>query len=212
MRAMGLAGLHRRRVHGSTRRDPRRPVYPDRLHRQFVPDAPNRVWVADLTQHRTEEGWLYLATVADAFSRAVVGWAMGERPVAELVVDAVTMAVRRRRPKPGLIHHSEHGAQYTSLPFTRPLEALGIVGSMGSVGDALDNAVAESFYATLQRELLDRQAWTTRQQLRTAIFAYVEGFYNRRRRHSSPGYLSPREYEERWIQVRKVQHRGGVVA
>ncbi|QIA27781.1 IS3 family transposase [Thermaerobacter sp. PB12/4term] len=212
MRAMGLAGVHRRRTRGITLRDPRRPVYPDRLGRQFVPDAPNRVWVADLTQHRTEEGWLYLATVVDAFSRAVVGWAMGNRPVAELVVDAVTMAVRRRRPGPGLIHHSDHGVQYTSLAFTRRLEVLGIAGSMGSVGDALDNAMAESFYATLQRELLDRQAWATRDQLRMAIFEYVEGFYNRRRRHSALGYLSPYEYEERWIQERKAQPQEGVVA
>ncbi|EKP95542.1 transposase [Thermaerobacter subterraneus DSM 13965] len=212
MRAMGLAGVHRRRARGITRRDPRRPVDPDRLHRQFVPDAPNRVWVADLTQHRTEEGWLYLATVVDGFSRAVVGWAMGDRPVAELVVDAVTMAVRRRRPGPGLIHHSDHGAQYTSLAFTRRLEALGIAGSMGSVGDALDNAVAESFYATLQTELLDRQTWASRDQLRMAIFEYVEGFYNRRRRHSALGYLSPDEYEERWKQERKVQPQEGIVA
>ncbi|HEY8341488.1 MAG TPA: IS3 family transposase [Calditerricola sp.] len=212
MRAMGLSGVHRRRPRGITRRDPRRPVYTDRLHRQFVPDAPNRVRVTDLTQHRTEEGWLYLATVVDAFSRAVVGWAMGDRPVAELVVDAVTMAVRRRRPGPGLIHHSDHGAQYTSLAFTRRLEALGIAGSMGSVGDTLDNAVAESFYATLQTELLDRQTWASRDQLRIAIFEYVEGFYNRRRRHSALGYLSPYEYEERWKQERKVQLQEGVVA
>ncbi|WP_207635415.1 IS3 family transposase [Thermaerobacter subterraneus] len=132
--------------------------------------------------------------------------------MAELVVDAVTRAVRRRRPGPGLIHHSDHGVQYTSLAFTRRLETLGIAGSMGSVGDALDNAVAESFYATLQTELLDRQTWTTRDQLRMAIFEYVEGFYNRRRRHSALGYLSPYEYEERWIQERKVQPQEGVVA
>lgn len=105
------------------------------------------MWVANLTQHRTEEGWLYLATVVDAFSRAVVGWAMGDRPIGALVVDAVTMAVRNRRPGPDLIHHSEHGTQYTSLAFTCRLKALGIAGSMGSVGDALNNVVAESFYS-----------------------------------------------------------------
>ena len=213
MRVLGLVGVHRRRRKpGCTRRDSRRPAYPDRLGRRFVADAPNRVWVADLTQHATGEGWLYVAVVLDVFSRMVVGWAMGERPVAGLVVDAVTMAVRRRRPGRGTIHHSDRGAQYTSLVFSRRLEEAGLVGSMGSVGDALDNAVAESFYATLQTELLDRQRWATRRALKTAIFEYIEGFYNRRRRHSALGYLSPQEYEERWVQERKVQHQRGEVA
>jgi putative transposase len=123
---------------------------------------------------------------------------MGERATAELVIDALTMAVWNRRPEPGLVHHSDHGAQYTSLAFSRRLEAAGILGSMGSVGDALDNAVAESFFATLQTELLDRHVWPTRQTLRTAIFEYIEVFYNRRRRHSALGYLTPEEFERRW--------------
>ncbi len=198
MRAAGLMGVHRRRYRGMTRRDPRRPLFPDRVQRDFTPPEPNRLWVADLTQHRTAEGWLYAGVVLDAFSRRVIGWAMGERPVTELAVNAVTMAVRKRRPGVGTVHHSDHGSQYTALSFGRTLRGAGMKGSMGSIGDARDNAVAESFFATLQTELLDRYAWQTRQQLQTAFFDYVEVFYNRQRRHSTLGYLSPAEYERRW--------------
>lgn len=198
MRQAGLTGVHRRKRHGCTRRDPARPSYPDLVKRDFTATAPNQLWVADITQHATDEGWLYFATVIDAFSRKVVGWSMGERPVADLVVGAVNMAVWNRRPENGLIHHSDHGSQYTSLTFTRRLQEAGIFGSMGSVGDALDNAVAESFFATLKTELLDRSTWATRQMLQSAIFEYIEGFYNRRRRHSALGYLSPAEFERRW--------------
>lgn len=198
MRQAGIQGVHRRRRQGCTRRDPARVGYPDLVKRAFTAMAPNQLWVADLTQHRTDEGWLYLATVIDAFSRKVIGWAMGERAVADLVVDAVNMAVRNRRPHQGVIHHSDHGTQYTSFAFTRRLQETGIVGSMGSVGDALDNALAESFYATLQTELLDRETWPTRSRLRTAIFEFIEAFYNRRRRHSALGQISPDEFERRW--------------
>ncbi|MCR4397948.1 MAG: IS3 family transposase, partial [Firmicutes bacterium] len=132
------------------------------------------------------------------FSRMVVGWSMGDRPTADLVVSAVNMAVWNRRPADGVIHHSDHGAQYTSLVFTTRLREAGIIGSMGSVGDALDNAVAESFFATLQTELLDRGAWQTRSNLKSAIFEYIEAFYNRRRRHSALEYLTPLEFEGRW--------------
>ncbi|WP_324717959.1 IS3 family transposase [Carboxydochorda subterranea] len=168
------------------------------MPRAFTADAPSRLWVADLTQHPTDEGWLYLATVLDAFSRRVVGWAMAERATAELVIDALDMAVWNRRPRGELVHHSDHGARYPSLAFSRRLEAAGILDSMGSVGDALDNAVAESFFATLQTELLNRAPWPTRQALKTAVFEYIEAFYNRRRRHSALGYLSPEDFERRW--------------
>lgn len=198
MRAAGITGIHRRRSRGCTRRDPRRPLFPDHVQRDFTPLAPNRLWVADLTQHRTNEGWLYAGVVLDAFSRRVIGWALDERPLTDLAVNAVTMAVRNRRPCPGTVHHSDHGAQYTALAFGKTLQAAGMQGSMGRVGDALDNAVAESFFATLQTELLDRRPWQTRQELQTAFFDYVEAFYNRQRRHSTLGYLSPAEYEGRW--------------
>ena len=198
MRKAGLAGIHRRRRHGMTRRDPRRPLFPDRVQRDFTPSAPDRLWVADLTQHRTAEGWLYAGVVLDAFSRRVIGWAVDEHPVTELAVGSLRMAVRHRRPGPWTVHHSDHGAQYTALAFGHTLQAAGLQGSMGHVGSALDNAVAESFFASLQTELLDRQSWSTRQQLRSAIFDYIEGFYNRQRRHSTLGYLSPAEYERRW--------------
>lgn len=156
--------------------------------------------MADLTQHPTSEGWLYLAAVMDVCSRRIVGWSMGEHMQAELEVDAVEMAVSQRRPPPGLIHHSDRGSQYGSLILGRSLKAAGIVGSMGSCGDALDNAAKESFFATLQTELLDRKEWRSISELRSAIFYYIEVFYNRKRRHSSIGYVSPAAFETRYAQ------------
>ena len=143
----------------------------------------------------TGEGWVYLATVLDVFSRKVVGWAMGDRATTELALRALNMAVGNRGPRPGVIHHSDHGSQYTSLAFTARMSEAGVLGSMGTVGDAFDNAAAESFFATLQTELLDRYFWPTRRTLMTAIFSYIEVFYNRKRRHSTLGYLSPKDYE-----------------
>jgi transposase InsO family protein len=160
-----------------------------------------------MTEHPTAEGKVYLSAVIDIFSRKVVGWSMGDRPLADLVVGAVNMAVWNRQPNPGLIHHSDHGAQYTSLVMGRTLREAGILGSMGTVGDALDNAVAESFFATLQTELLNRHTWSTRQELMSAIFDYVEAFYNRRRRHSTLGYLSPDEFERGWLLSQETSER-----
>lgn len=196
MNEAGILGVHRRRKRGSTRRDPARPSYTDLVQRNFTPGTPDRLWVADITQHKTAEGWLYLAVVIDAYSRKVVGWSMAENLQAELVTKALEMAVWNRRPAPGLIHHSDHGSQYTSLALGQRLEQAHILGSMGNVGDALDNAVAESFFATLQVELLDRRHWEMRAQLATAIFDYIEAFFNRQRLHSTLGYLSPSEFEE----------------
>jgi len=155
------------------------------------------LWVADLTEHNTGEGKLYIATVLDVFSRRVVGWAVDARAQVDLVLNALDMAVWNRQPEPGLIHHSDHGSQYTSVAFTKRLEVVGLKGSMGTVGDALDNAVAESFFATLQTELLNSGCWATRRGLATAVFDYVEAFYNRTRRHSSLGQVSPADYERR---------------
>jgi putative transposase len=196
MRRAGIAGVHRRRRHGLTRRDPAATSAPDLVERRFSPPAPDRLWVADITQQRTDQGWLYLAVVLDAFSRRVVGWSMAEHLRTDLVLDALDMAITQRNPTPGLVHHSDHGCQYTSLAFGRRLGEAGLVASMGSIGDALDNAVAESFFATLECELLDRHAWPTRQRLRTAVFDFIEVFYNRQRRHSTLDYQSPASYEQ----------------
>jgi putative transposase len=195
MSQAGLMGIHRRKFTSTTRRDPKRDPYPDLVERQFTVDAPNKLWVADVTQHETDEGWLFLAVIIDAYSRLVVGWSMGERFTAEFVLAALEMALWNRQPEGGVIHHSDYGSQYTSLAFGQGLEQAGVLGSMGSVGDALDNAVAESFFATLQCELLDRYSWPTRQSLRSAMFEFIEVFYNRQRRHSSLAYLSPADFE-----------------
>jgi putative transposase len=195
MRSAGILGVHRRRRHGLTRRDPAATPAPDLVERRFTPPAPDRLWVADITQQRTDEGWLYLAVVLDAFSRRIVGWSMAEHLRTELVLDALDMAIAQRNPGPGLVHHSDHGCQYTSLAFGRRLQQAGLVASMGTIGDALDNAVAESFFATLECELLDRHAWATRAGLRTAVFDFIEVFYNRQRRHSTLDYLTPLDYE-----------------
>jgi putative transposase len=196
MRGAGVVGVHRRRRHGLTRRDPAATSAPDLVERQFTPPATDRLWVADITQQRTDQGWLYLAVVLDAFSRRVVGWSMADHLHTELVLDALDMAITQRNPAPGLVHHTDHGCQYTSLALGRRLRETGLVASMGTVGDALDNAVAESFFATLECELLDRHAWPTRQGLRTALFDFIEVFYNRQRRHSTLDYLTPADYEQ----------------
>jgi putative transposase len=197
MRAAGLIGCHRCRRHGLTRRDPQAMSAPDLVGRCFTATAPDRVWTADITYIPTWSGWLYLAVVLDVFSRRVVGWAMAEHLRTELVLDALDMAIWNRRPAEGLVHHSDQGCQYTSLAFGRRLRQAGLVASMGSVGDCYDNAVTESFFATLECELLDRSRFATRAQARTAVFDFIEGFYNPRRRHSTLGYLSPAEFERR---------------
>jgi putative transposase len=165
------------------------------VERDFDPAEPNRLWAADITYIRTWEGWLYLASVMDLYSRAIVGWALADHLRAEIVVDALEMAVARRRPDAGLVHHSDQGSQYTSLIFTRRCRAVGIDVSMGSRGDCLDNAVLESFHASLKKDLIHRRSWPTKTEARTAVFEYVEAFYNRRRRHSTLGMLSPLEFE-----------------
>jgi putative transposase len=159
-------------------------------------------WVADITYLPTWDGWLYLAAVQDTFSRRIVGWSMTEHMRAELVVDALKMAISRRRPDPGLVHHSDQGSQYVSLAFGQQARDAGIAVSMGSRGDCFDNAVAESFFSTLKKELVRRQTWKTRRELGAAVFEYIEIFYNRERRHSTLGYLSPEQYEEQSIKIK----------
>ncbi len=170
-------------------------VADDLVQRQFRPEEPDVLWIADLTYLRTWEGWLYLAAVQDAFSRRIVGWSMADHMRAQLVVDALGMGVSRRRPDPGLIHHSDQGSQFVSLAFGQSARDAGIARSMGSKGDCFDNAVAESFFATLKKELVHRRSWPTRHELTSEVFEYIEAFYNRQRRHSTLGMLSPSDYE-----------------
>lgn len=199
MRQAGISGLVRVKRGRTTIRVPGVRVADDLVEREFTPAAPNVLWVADLTYLRTWEGWLYLAAVQDTFSRMIVGWAMAEHMRAELVVEALQMALARRRPAPGLVHHSDMGSQYVSLTFGQQARDAGIAVSMGSKGDAYDNAVAESFFATIKKELVHRQPWPSRRDLSSAVFEYIEAFYNRQRRHSTLGYLSPEAYERKII-------------
>jgi transposase InsO family protein len=174
------------------------PIAPNRLDRQFdVNGVPlNRIWVSDITYIPTREGWLYLASVLDLGSRRCVGWAMRETLDAELAVSALRMALGARRPAPGLLHHSDRGVQYACDAYREVLAGHGVVASMSKKGDCWDNAVAESFFATLELELIVNSDWHTRDEARVAVFRYIETWYNRRRRHSTLGYLSPAQYEE----------------
>jgi transposase InsO family protein len=199
MRQAGIQGVIRRRKGQTTRRNPYAVPSDDLVNRVFTVDGPDRLWVADITEHPTAEGKVYLAAVLDVWNRECIGWSITDHLKAEIVCDAFDMATWRRRPDPdsGLTHHADHGTQYTSWIFGQRLRNAGILGSMGSVGDALDNAMAESFFATLQVELLDRKTWTTRGELAQAIFEYIEAFYNPERRHSRLDYLSPVQYRQR---------------
>jgi len=196
MRRAKLRGCRRGKRTRTTHRLALRQAAPDLVRRNFASEEPDRLWVADITYVRSREGFVYLAFILDACSRRIVGWSMATHLRTELVVNALQMAITRRKPAPGLVHHSDRGVQYTSLSFGKRIEDEGLVPSMGRVGSAYDNALAESFVATLKVELLYRSSWPTRQAAKTAIFEYVEGFYNTRRRHSALEYLSPAEFEE----------------
>lgn len=195
MRRHGIVGISKRRK-GCTKRDPDAEPAEDLVKRQFAVDGPDRLWVSDITEHPTTAGKVYVAVVLDAWSRRVVGWSIADHIRAELVVDALQMALWRRQPPSGrTICHSDHGSQYTSWAFGRRLRAAGILGSMGSIGDAYDNSLAESFFSTLQRELLDEHHWQNRRQLALAVFEWIEAWYNPRRRHTSLDGYSPIDYE-----------------
>jgi putative transposase len=196
MRKEGLRGCIRGRRKRTTRRDRRAVPAEDLVRRDFAAAGPDRLWTADITYVSTDEGFLYLAFILDAYSRRLVGWAMESHLRTELVVDALQMALWRRKPAPGLIHHSDQGVQYTSLSFAKRLQQVGIVPSMGRAGSALDNAISESFVATLKSELVSRTRFPSRQAVKTAIFEYLEAFYNTWRLHSSLGYRSPTDFEE----------------
>jgi putative transposase len=195
MSRAGLAGVSRRRFVATTVKGDSRQA-PDLVERNFAAEAPDLLWVADITYLPTWAGFLYLAVVLDACSRRIVGWSMATTLATQLVLDALNMALVTRRPA-GVIHHSDQGSQYTSIEFGHRCRDAGVRPSMGSVGDAYDNAMCESFFATLECELLARCRFKTQAEARNATFAFIEGFYNRHRRHSSIGYLSPIDYERR---------------
>ena len=194
MRAAGLKGVSRRKWVGTTQRAKDARPAPDLVARDFRAEAPDRLWVADITYIATWAGFLYLAVVLDAFSRRIVGWAMASHLRTCLVLDALDMALAQRRPE-GVIHHSDQGSQYTSIAFGRRCREAGVRPSMGSVGDCYDNALCESFFATLECELLDRHRFRSQAEARMAVFEFIEGWYNPRRRHSAISYLSPLDYE-----------------
>jgi putative transposase len=194
MRSAGLRGVSRRRWIVTTVRDRNARPAPDLVERNFTAAAPNRLWVADITYIPTWAGFLYLAVVLDTFSRKIVGWAMETYLRTELVLKALDMALAQRRAT-GVIHHSDQGSQYTSLAFGQRCAKAGVRPSMGSVGDCFDNAMCESFFATLECELLNRQSFKTQVEARLAVFDFIEGWYNPHRRHSALDYLSPINYE-----------------
>lgn len=196
MREAGLAGVSRRRRFCTTVRDDSARQAPDLVERNFTATGRDQLWVADITYIPTEAAFLYLAVVVDVWSRRVVGWAMATHLRTELVLEALEMALVRRRPS-GVIHHSDQGTQYTSLAFGQRCREAGVRPSMGSVGDCFDNALCESFFATLECELLDRQRFRTPAEARAAVFDFLEGWYNTHRRHSALAYLSPIQFESR---------------
>jgi putative transposase len=200
MREAGIQGLYRRRRRGCTVRDPDAQPATDLVNRQFTVDAPNRLWITDITEHPTMEGKVYCAAVMDAYSRLIGGWSIAEHMRTELVTDALGMAIIRRRPEKRAedartILHSDHGSQYTSWAFGQRLQKAGLLASMGTVGDCYDNAMMESFWGTMQLELLDSKVWQTREELANAIFEWIECWYNPNRRHSSIGMHSPITFE-----------------
>lgn len=197
MRAAHLRGVSRRRGYVvTTQRDQRQRPAPDLVNRHFVADAPNVLWLADITYIPTWAGFIFLAVVLDVWSRRVVGWSIGETLETSLILAALNMAVQQRKPV-SVIHHSDQGSQYTSVAFGQRCKAMGVRASMGSVGDAYDNAMAESFFASLECELLDRRCFKTKTDARLAVFTWIEGWYNPRRRHSALGYQSPLNFERR---------------
>jgi putative transposase len=201
MRGMGLTPKPRRRHVVTTTANPAHAPAPNTLARDFAATRPNERWVTDITYVHTMQGWAYCAVILDLFSRAVVGWAVDTSLSTRLAMQALQMAVRRRRPAPGLLHHSDRGCQYTSAEYNAELKKLGIDVSMSRRGNCWDNAVAESFFATLKSELVRHQTWGDAAELRAAVFEYVEVFYNRRRLHSTLGYRTPAAVEAEYKQA-----------
>ena len=207
MRQSGIRGAMLRKYVVTTQSDPEAAKPIDLVRRRFFAQAPDQLWVADMTYIPTWSGWLYLAMVMDVYSRKIVGWAMDTNMRTELILEALQMAVTQRQPS-GVIHHSDRGSQYTSYAFGKRCREAGIMPSMGSVGDAYDNAMAESFFASLEREVLNRRRFKSQAEARMAIFEWIEGWYNPHRRHSGLGYRSPVNFERAHYQAqdRKQEH------
>lgn len=200
MKSLGIRGLSKRKSFTvTTTRAPENPRVPDLVNRNFVADGPNQLWVADMTYVPTWAGFIYLAIVLDVWSRRVVGWSIGEHMRAELVLAALNMALEQRRPQ-NVIHHSDQGSQYTSVAFGKRCQEMRVRPSTGSVGDAYDNAMAESFFGTLENELIERRSFKSKAEARMALFTYIEGWYNPKRRHSGIQYMSPAEFERKHAQ------------
>ena len=205
MRENGIWARHKRRFKATTDSKHALPVAPNRLDRNFQPAAPNQVWSADLTYIWTDEGWLYLAVVLDLFNREVVGWSIKPRMTADIVMDALSMAWFRRRPAPGLMHHSDRGSQYASGAFQARLHEYGMVCSMSRKGNCWDNAPTESFFNSLKNERVHGTRYDTRDEAIADVFDYIEPFYNRRRQHTTLGYVSPVKFLENWVSTQHEQ-------
>jgi transposase InsO family protein len=204
MRLNGIAAKHKRKFKATTDSGHKYAVAPNLLEQNFKASEPNRVWTADITYCWTFEGWMYLAVVMDIYSRKIVGWAMSERMTRDLVIQAFVMAYKARNPSPGLIHHSDKGSQYASDDFKSTLSAFGVRQSMSGKGNCYDNAVTETFFHTLKTELMFDCFFRTREEARSAVFEYIEAFYNRDRRHSTLGYCSPVKFEQYYAELRNV--------
>ena len=205
MRDNGIRARHKRRFKATTDSKHALPVAPNLLDRNFQPAAPNQVWSADLTYIWTDEGWLYLAVVLDLFNREVVGWSIKPRMTADIVMDALTMAWFRRQPAPGLMHHSDRGSQYASHAFQARLQEYGMVCSMSRKGNCWDNAPTESFFNSLKNERVHGTRYDTRAAAKADLFDYIESFYNRKRQHSTLGYVSPVKFLENWVSTQHEQ-------
>lgn len=204
MREAGVQVRHRKKYTVTTHSNHQQPVYENLLSRQFAVAYPDRVYASDVTYIWTQEGWLYLAVVIDLYSRKVVGWSMNSRMKAQLVCDALRMAIWRRRPKAGLIHHSDRGSQYASKAFRRLLKAHGFQGSMSRKGDCWDNAVVESFFGSLKQERVQWRSYQTRYEAQQDVLDYISMFYNSYRLHSYLGYVCPNDFENKSIELKKV--------
>lgn len=200
MRAHGIRARHKRRYKATTDSRHSLPVAENVLERQFAPDAPNRVWTGDITYIATAEGWLYLAVVIDLFNREVIGWSIKPRMTTDLVIDALSMAWFRRQPAPGVLFHSDRGSQYASHAYQARLAAYGMRGSMSRKGNCWDNAPTESFFNSLKNERVHGMRYATRDEAASDLFQYIAVFYNRSRRHSTLGYVSPTTFLQNWIE------------